>query len=147
MRIDIVEHLKHFGIDEQFLQDNILFCDDEVIQDLSRVESVGLVDFNELNDQFLILGDRVHFIIDHHVDNNLYADSLQEKEVKLVGSACTLVTRKIMATNIADGKESRMAVDSDLALFLSAPLSLDSSDFNLELCGSKWTVEDMEVFQ
>jgi len=141
LRIEITEHLKLFGMDEQFLLNNILFCDDEVMKDLSQVESIGLVDFNELNDDFKMLSPYVHFIIDHHVDNNLYLESLQFKEIKLIGSACTMVARKIMDVELNGG----CGIDADLALFLSAPLSLDSSNFNLELKGSKWVEEDIET--
>jgi hypothetical protein len=46
MRIEIVAHLNQFGIDTQFLDENVFFADDI---DLTNVESVALVDFNKLN--------------------------------------------------------------------------------------------------
>lgn len=52
-----------------------------------------------------------------------------------------------MENNKHDNNEEFNTIDSDLALFLSAPLSLDSSNFKLELKGSKWLEEDNEVFQ
>ena len=92
-----MEHLERFGIGEEFLKENVLFCDDQEIKDVSKVESVALVDFNELNQQFSELGNKVHFIVDHHVDNGLYTDTLKEKEIKLIGSACTLVIHKLLS--------------------------------------------------
>ena len=41
---------------------------------------------------------------------------------------------------------SKVEIDSDLALFLSAPLSLDSDNFKKEIYGSKWTDEDFDAF-
>ena len=117
----------------------MIFADDEEVKDLSDVKTVGLVDFNELNPEFSSLADRVHYIIDHHVDSKLYLDTLkEEREIRLVGSAATLVIGNLMKT---DAK-----IDSDLALFMSAPLTLDSSNFNKELFNLKWTDEDVQVF-
>lgn len=66
----------------------------------------------------------------------MYGASLRHKEIKLVGSAVTLVAQKLMDE-----------VDSDLAKFISAPLFLDSHNFNPNLHGSKWTDEDLGVFR
>jgi len=38
------------------------------------------------------LSDKVEYIVDHHVDNKKYLQTIKEKEIKLVGSAATLVT-------------------------------------------------------
>ena len=58
------------------MKENILFVDDkellEVANNAEKVESVGLVDFNEITSQFKSLQDKIHFIMDHHVDNGLY---------------------------------------------------------------------------
>ena len=78
LRIEIIEHLKNCGIDKDFLNANVYFQDD-LIQSNAQIESVVLVDFNKLNKEFEELSDRVHFIIDHHIDNNLYSSSLIEK--------------------------------------------------------------------
>jgi len=87
-RIEIVEHLNLFGINEQFLKENVFFADDEEVKDLTEVKSVGLVDFNELTPEFKSVSDRVHYIIDHHVDNKLYLDSVKEEPtIRVLGSA------------------------------------------------------------
>ena len=39
---------------------------------------------------------KVHYIIDHHVDNNKYLETIKEKEVKHIGSAVTLVAQRIL---------------------------------------------------
>ena len=59
---------------------------------MQDVESVVLVDFNKLNPEFEQLGEKVHFILDHHVDNNLYLESLVDKSIMLLGSAATLAS-------------------------------------------------------
>lgn len=37
------------------------------------------------------MGSKVTRVIDHHVDSGAYADTLVEKQCRLVGSACSLV--------------------------------------------------------
>ena len=83
LRIDIVRHLSNFGIDDQFLADNVLFADDLQDADASKVESVALVDFNQINKELEAYGfdNKVHYIVDHHVDDGLYGDTLKEKEI------------------------------------------------------------------
>lgn len=58
-----------------------------------------MVDFNELNIELAPykFENKIHNIIDHHVDSNLYGETLQSKEVELVGSAATLVARQLFA--------------------------------------------------
>jgi len=46
-RIEIVQHLSHFDMDLQWIHDNVFFKDD-LDTDLSGIESIGLVDFNEI---------------------------------------------------------------------------------------------------
>lgn len=82
----------------------------------------------------------MHFIVDHHVDSNLYLETLKQKDLKLIGSACTLVCQKLL-------EHSQDSIDSDLALFLSAPISLDSYNFADHFYNSKWVDEDKQVFQ
>lgn len=100
---------------------------------------MGLVDFNELTkDLSTQIGSKVQFVIDHHVDNCLYGDTIKHKEVKLIGSASTLVAAHLLEANF---------YDADLALFAAAPLLLDSSNFLPKLHGNKWTDTDKEVFE
>jgi inorganic pyrophosphatase/exopolyphosphatase len=91
-RIEIMQHLARFDMDEKFINESFLFIED--LQSFHQVESVGLVDFNQLNKEIdnHDLCNKIHYIVDHHVDNELYGDTLKEKDIRLVGSATTLVT-------------------------------------------------------
>lgn len=121
------------------MKDYVFFSDDfEEEGSLASVESVALVDFNKLNVALEGLSGKVHFIIDHHVDSELYLDTLKEKEIKLVGSAVTLIAQRILAKG---------SVDAGLALFLSAAISLDSYNFLDSVYNVKWTDEDAKIFQ
>ena len=73
-------------------------------------------------------------IHDHHVDNGLYTETVKVREIRLLGSACTLLIPKVK-------------LDDELAQFLSAPLMLDSYNFSDNLKGSKWVEEDLQVFE
>jgi inorganic pyrophosphatase/exopolyphosphatase len=88
--------------------------------DLSKIETVALVDFNQLDKELEELGPKVEYIIDHHVDNGMYSETVKEKDIQLIGSATTLVAQRLLEQECC----------SDLALFLSAPISLDSYNFN-----------------
>ena len=93
-----MEHLSNLGISENFVYEKIFFIDDLLKSEdtLNQVESVGLVDFNELNKELEPkLSSKVHYIIDHHVDNNKYLETIKEKEITQVGSAVTLVAERI----------------------------------------------------
>ena len=140
MRIDIVKHLSNFGMDDDFLQ-NVIFNDDvDQPNSLVEVESVALVDFNQLTKELEpLLNKKVHYIVDHHVDSNMYLETLKQKDLKLIGSACTLVCQKLLEL-------SPDTIDSDLAMFLSAPISLDSYNFSEHFYNSKWVDDDKLVF-
>ena len=147
-RIEIIEHLNKFGLDEAFLKENVIFADDLKLPDegFKSIESIALVDFNQLPKEFEShLASKVHYIVDHHIDMNLYKDSLVEKEIKLIGSASTLVINKLLASEDKFFAKDD-ASNSDLALFLSAPISLDSYNFEPNLYKSKWTDEDKSTF-
>mgnify|MGYP000865308556 CR=1 FL=1 len=62
---------------------------------------------------------------------NLYKDNLIEKEIKLIGSAATLVINKMLVNDKFFTKDE--ISNSELALFLSAPISLDSYNFEPSL--------------
>jgi hypothetical protein len=34
--------------------------------------------------------------VDHHIDNNLYGETLKEKEILLIGSAATIVIDRLI---------------------------------------------------
>ena len=131
-RIEIVQHLAKFEMTQEWLNDNVLFQEDIFKPEaLNDIESVSMVDFNELNPPLSkLLGNKVHHIIDHHVDNGLYSETLKSKEIDLIGSAATLVVNKL---------KNKITFDYDLAMFASAPILLDSYNFNEQLFGSKWT--------
>lgn len=38
----------------------------------------------------------VHYILDHHVDQELYLASIKEKKIQIIGSAATLVAEKLV---------------------------------------------------
>jgi len=136
-RIEIMQHLSRFGMTQEWLHENVFFKEDLMSDTLDAVESVSLVDFNELPKELhSILSPRVHHIIDHHVDNGLYTSSLKSKKIQLIGSAVTLV--------IEEMKHANITFDSEIAMFASAPLLLDSYNFNQNLEGSKWTQEDAD---
>ena len=142
MRLDIVEHLDNFGMKEEFLE-NVIFNED-ISQEwcFDEIESVAIIDFNQLPKEFEAdLSGKIHYICDHHVDSNLYLDTLKsEKEVQLLGSCSTLVAQKMIE------KTYTKVMDSDLALFLSAPISLDTLNFDEFFYGSKWVDLDKEIF-
>ena len=69
-------------MDQKFVFENLIFMDDLMASEdsLSTVESVGLVDFNQLNKELESkLESKVHYIVDHHNDNKLYLNTLKEK--------------------------------------------------------------------
>jgi hypothetical protein len=57
----------------------------------------------------------------------------------LLGSASSLVAKLYI--------ENGFAIDSDLALFLSAPISLDTYNFKDDLYGHKWNDIDRDAFK
>lgn len=62
-------------MDADFIEKTAFFSEDlakeAALEDSEgkSVQSVGLVDFNLLNAEAAFLADRVHMILDHHVDN------------------------------------------------------------------------------
>ena len=71
LRIEIIEHLALFGIDEAFLHENVIFsCDFDGKHQkyFQHIQSVGLVDFNKLTKNTAFMKHAVHYILDHHVD-------------------------------------------------------------------------------
>ena len=81
-RFDIDHHLNKFGLNEKFRNQNIWFVDDLPNIDMTKVESVGLIDFNKLNkelEQYNFI-DKIHYIIDNHYDHQKYSNSLKEKQ-------------------------------------------------------------------
>jgi inorganic pyrophosphatase/exopolyphosphatase len=58
------------------------------------ITETAIVDHNQLDPaQEEWLGKNVTRIVDHHIDNNCYNDTLKEKECHFVGSACSLIAK------------------------------------------------------
>ena len=133
MKIDINMHLE-----EHKLSSVLTFWDQF---DPSLLSEVALIDHNKLDQsQETLLAGKVTRIVDHHVDCSKYNETLQEKQVELIGSATTLVVERLL-------KEFPGSIDSDLAHFLQAPIVLDSYNFEPTLKESKWTDRDLEVYK
>jgi inorganic pyrophosphatase/exopolyphosphatase len=93
------------GFDEDFITKNIFFYEDLVKEgehDTTTVESIGMVDFNQLTREAEYLEDKVHLILDHHADYHLYSDTLETKDVQLMGSCMTLLARRLLDANVVD---------------------------------------------
>jgi len=84
----------------------------------------------------------VTHIVDHHFDNELYQDNIYEREIEKVGSSCTLVARKMLKKLEKLNDEEK----AEFAMFLSAPISLDTYNFHQDLKGNKWKEEDSKSF-
>ena len=147
LRFDILENLSTFGIDNAFINANFLFVEDlrSNPELMDSVESVGLIDFNKINEDLeQKLGPKMHYILDHHVDSKLYLNTLKEKKVTKVGSAHTLLIEKIWSSQNLD------LIPKDdlakLALFLSAAIQLDTQNFKDHLRDHKWVNLDTEMF-
>jgi inorganic pyrophosphatase/exopolyphosphatase len=84
LRFDIVEWLHENGFDEEFITNNIFFYDDltkEGKNEKTTVESVGLVDFNQLTREAEYLTSKVHIILDHHSDYKVYKDTCEVRDI------------------------------------------------------------------
>ena len=82
-----------------FLKENVVFKDDFEGQEkevFSQIESVGMIDFNKLTRELEFLSDKIHYIIDHHADHELYLDTIKDKHIMTCGSATTLENQKML---------------------------------------------------
>ena len=68
------------------------------------------------------------------------------REIEPTGSTTTLVARTLFHADTPLVKYSYKKDLSDMALFTSAPLSLDSFNFSKSLFGKRWTDADAGVF-
>jgi len=94
LRFEILGHLDTFDISEEFLKQNMVFMEDfhgKETEVFAAVESVGMIDFNNLTKELACLSDKIHYIIDHHADHNKYLETIKEKSIMMCGSATTLV--------------------------------------------------------
>ena len=97
-----------------------------------------MVDFNQLTRETEYLNDKVHVILDHHADYKLYANTLELKDVQLMGSCMTLLAKRLVDSKV---------LNPELAKFVSVPILLDTSMFKEELKIIKWTGGDLENFE
>jgi inorganic pyrophosphatase/exopolyphosphatase len=108
------------------------------------ITAIALVDHNQLDiEQEQWLGKNVTYIVDHHVDNHAYADTVKAKEVRFIGSACSLVA--LMFKNHRHLFEEDLAPGDlpNFAYLLAAAICLDSYNFLDELRDKKWNEDDI----
>jgi len=91
INLEIVQHVNDNKIDV-----NDLYFIDELVAQYKpeEVKEVVLVDHNILDVTQSQFSSSVTRVIDHHIDNNAYAEQLNEKICRFVGSACSLVAFK-----------------------------------------------------
>lgn len=95
----------------------------------------------EYHDKF---ENQVNHIVDHHHDNELYhLNIIKDRVIVKVGSACTLVTN-LMVEKLDNLNEEEKA---EFAMFISAPICIDTYLFKPDLKGNKWTEDDSKAFQ
>lgn len=82
-------------------------------------------------------------IVDHHIDNNCYADSLKEKECRFVGSACSLVAVMFERHKHLFEEDLAASPEPNLAYLLAAAVCLDSYNFLEEIKNKKWNDDDI----
>lgn len=112
-----------------------------------KVTEAVLVDHNILDVTQADLGSKVTRIIDHHVDSNSYQNQLVEKQVCLVGSACSLVATKYLENEalFKDDLEADADKKPNLSYLLGAAVVLDSYNFKEELKDKKWNQIDLNA--
>eukprot|EP00347_Sterkiella_histriomuscorum_P007811 403347471 len=138
MKLEIIQHLNQCKlIDNDAFP--FIFQEDLLQLQIEEINEIGLIDHNKLDISEDHLKSKITRIIDHHVDNKLYQDTLKEKEIQLIGSAATLVIEKLQT-------EFSESIDKEMAMFLLAPIVLDSFFFNENLKGSKWTEQDLNAY-
>lgn len=120
MKLEIAQHLEYCKACDS---ESMLFQDDLLNLPLDSINEFALIDHNKLDNSQQYLESKITRIVDHHIDNNLYLEQLKEKEIKLIGSATTLVIDKLI-------KEYPELIDKDFAYFLMAPIVLDSFFFD-----------------
>jgi len=91
------------------------------------------------------LGKNVTHIVDHHVDNHCYADTLVAKECRFIGSACSLVALMYQREKHHFEDDLAASPEPNLAYFLAAAVCLDSYNFLEELRDRKWNKDDIEA--
>jgi len=98
-----------------------------------KLQEVVLFDHNVLDPSQKYLGNKVTRIVDHHpTEDDQYGETVTERINRLIGSASSLVTLKLLEDRALF--EQDMSADEDqnvgLAYMLGAPITLDTSFFN-----------------
>lgn len=89
------------------------------------------------------MGKNVTRIVDHHVDNNCYNDTLKEKECHFVGSACSLVAKMFERNQDLFTEDLAASEEPNLAYLMAAAVCLDSYNFLEEIRNKKWNDDDI----
>ena len=145
-KMEIAKHMQNCKIDPS----DLLFLDQlqALYPNRDDITEIALIDHNQLDiDQEQWLGKHVSYIVDHHVDMNLYSDTLKEKEVRFVGSACSLVALMFKKNRHIFEEDLTPSDMPNLAYLLAAAVCLDSYNFLDELRDSKWNQSDITAHQ
>ncbi|CAG8534150.1 5676_t:CDS:2 [Paraglomus occultum] len=142
LRQECVYALKESGLN----QNNLIYLDDfeKVKKVLKKYDDskIVLVDHNQLMSRWKDVEGKVYRIIDHHKDENLYSVTGEYRNIKLVGSACSLVTLefKDLWTKATDDQKKTLA---KLPKLLLAPILVDT--ISLDESKGKTKPEDLSA--
>jgi len=137
-----VLHFKNCKID----MSNILFLDElkALYPNRDDITETALVDHNQLDmDQEEWLGKNVTRVIDHHIDNECYKDTLVEKEVRFIGSACSLLALMFQKDKHLFAEDLAPSDEPNFAYLLAAAVVLDSYNFLESIKNKKWNDDDI----
>ncbi len=143
-RVEIKRHFDNCHIDSA----DLVFLND-LVQPLN-LQEIALFDHNQLEkEQAEYLGAHlVTYIMDHHVDNHCYSPAqLKYKNVKLIGSCCSILTQEIISAIDLFNDDFNTDTKINLAYLLGAPILLDTSNFAAALKDNQWTDEDTQAFE
>jgi len=138
LRSESVWALARQGIDEEMLifRDQVDF--EKLRYSSNYCFELSLVDHNRLANSQTSLGPVVE-IIDHHINENLYEDTVVHREVQTVGSCATLVALEYKKSPLTD------ALDAGLAELLCSTILIDTGNFSEK--AKRYTDLDLTVFE
>jgi inorganic pyrophosphatase/exopolyphosphatase len=103
-----------------------------------------MVDHNQLDlEQEDWLGKNVTHIVDHHVDMHCYADTVKAREVRFIGSTCSLIAFMIKRDRHLFEEDLVPSDMPNLSYLLAAAICLDSCYFLEDIRDNKWTQDDI----
>lgn len=141
---EIVMHLEKCEISI----DTLCFYDELKAQYPSAddVEELALIDHNKLDLHQSEYGSKVTRVIDHHVESGAYEGQLVQKQVRLIGSACSLVALLLEQDYDLFWEDLKPSESkANMAYLCAAAVVLDSYFFDESLRGKKWTDEDTQA--